>query len=216
MKTVLLSMFVVCMFACDRNVSKNTEDVVESPKTEFQCIDNMSFAVSSNGSLVQIKDSLGKYKTCEHLNRWWSDSDGVMRKHKFSEAIKREMLFRAYDTTLTTKQRKNIKFRRGAVCLDGTTSENYPCEDRKDITAYIDSSGMLLFKYEGNLSNGTIKPSKTLRNNEFKGYHPNTVINFRNCTGMYDSLSNTWYLPHVSQKLRAVNREGGIEYVRQL
>ena len=111
---------------------------------------------------------------------------------------------------------KSVKFKRGVVCLDGITSENYPCEDRKDVTAYVDSSGMLVFKYEGNLSNGAIEPSRTLRNSEFKTYRPNTVINFRNCTGMYDSLSNTWYLPHISQKMRAVNREGGIEHVRIL
>ena len=107
---------------------------------------------------------------------------------------------------------KSVKFKRGVVCLDGITSENYPCEDRKDVTAYVDSSGMLVFKYEGNLSNGAIEPSRTLRNSEFKTYRPNTVINFRNCTGMYDSLSNTWYLPHISQKMGAVNREGGIEH----
>lgn len=210
-------MLVICMSACDQDISIKTNNTgADTTKLTFQCIDNMSYAVSINGSFAQIKDSLGKYKTCDRLNRWWSDSDGVMREHKFSEAIKRKMLFRIYDTTLTIKQMKSVKFKRGAVCLDGTTSENYPCEDRKDITAYIDSSGMLLFKYEGNLSNGTIKLSKTLRNSEFKGYHPNTVINFRNCTGMYDSLSNTWYLPHISQKMMAVNREGRIEHVRIL
>lgn len=214
MKTTLLLIAMLTMVACDRDVSKNTEDLTESSKVDFQCIDNMSFAVSTNGTIVQIKDSLGKYKTCERLNRWWSDSDGVMRKHKFSETIKRERLFLEYDTTLTSNQRKNIKFKRGAVCLDGITPENYPCEDRRDITAYIDSNGVLFFKYDGNLVNGSIKPSKTLRNNEFSGYHPNTVINFRNCTGMYDSLSNTWYLPHYSQKLRCVTRKGDMEYVR--
>ena len=60
-------MFATCMFACDRNVSKNAEDSIEFHKTEFQCIDNMSYAVSINGSFAQIKDSIGRYKTCDTL-----------------------------------------------------------------------------------------------------------------------------------------------------
>ena len=58
-------MLVICMSACDQDISIKTNNTgADITKLTFQCIDNMSYAVSINGSFAQIKDSIGRYKTC--------------------------------------------------------------------------------------------------------------------------------------------------------
>lgn len=67
-KLLALIAFIMLLVGCDQDISIKTNNTgADITKLTFQCIDNMSYAVSINGSFAQIKDSIGRYKTCDTL-----------------------------------------------------------------------------------------------------------------------------------------------------
>lgn len=89
-------MLVICMSACDQDISIKTNNTgADTTKLTFQCIDNMSYAVSINGSFAQIKDSIGRYKTCDRDRKgrpllWPEPGESMSAWRKRLEAYDKE------------------------------------------------------------------------------------------------------------------------------
>lgn len=101
----LVCILIIFMNACNQYQSQyqpNAKDISKDT-VKFQCIDNMSFIIS-NGTVIQIKDSVGQYKTCNPDDTLWEDV-------QWNKATKK------WETVQENKATKKNRYTRKAIAL---------------------------------------------------------------------------------------------------